>query len=373
MLIREERVLPSWRLWLASIGFWLLICSLSADHSYRAAVRAGRDAQWIQVWLEYAPWWMPWALITPLLIAATQRLAVEGQKYWLILLRIVLLTFATLLLYGVLALPFVALQTQGVLNWQALQASMALWISYSAWHMDFLVFMSVISAGYAWSYFKRAHSEEAHREALQRQLVQLELQSLRSQLNPHFLFNTLNTIAGLIRLDNKNSAIKALTELSAMLRKVLENQSNQMISLAEEMEFIQSYLNIQSMRFGDKLQLQIDVAPQCLVQEVPFMLLQPLVENAVQHGVQQETEQNLLQLHIGCDDGMLQIRLVNRVAEHESHHGFGIGLSNCHERLKRLYSQNYSLELTPLENGYVATELKLPLEATDEIESTDCR
>ena len=373
MLKSEQRHLPSWRLWLSSVAFWLLICTLSADHSYRAMVRAGRDAQWLYVWLDYAPWWLPWALLTPLLIAATQRLPVEGQKLWRVVLRVMVLMFCTLVLYGVMALPFVTIQTQGALNWQAIQAGIALWFSYSAWHMDFLVFISVICAGYAWSYFKRAHSEEAHSEALQRQLVQLELQTLRSQLNPHFLFNTLNTIAGLIRLDNKNTAIKALTELSAMLRKVLENQSNQMISLAEEMEFIQSYLSIQSMRFGEKLQLQIDVAAPCLVQEVPFMLLQPLVENAVQHGVQQDTEQNLLQLKVACENGQLQVRLVNRVADQEPHHGFGIGLSNCRERLKRLYPQGYSLELTRLDNGYVATELTLPLEANDETESTDCR
>ena len=360
------RILPSWQLWLGSAVFWLIICTFSADHSYRAMIRAERDVQWLNVWLEYAPWWLPWAIISPLLMAATQCLPVEGQKYWRILLRFVVLILITFVLYGVMALPFVALQTQGTLNWQTLQSGLNVWFSYGAWHMDFLVFASVVSAGYAWSYFKRAHSEEAQREALQRQLVQLELQSLKSQLNPHFLFNTLNSIAGLIRLDNKTSAIKALTELSVMLRKVLENQSNQMISLAEEIEFIQSYLTIQRLRFGEKLQISVNVEAQCLVQEIPFMLLQPLVENAVQHGVQQETEQNLLQLDVACRDGKLYFKLVNKVARHDAHHGFGIGLTNCRERLKRLYPAGYTLQLTQLDQGYFATELILPLELDDE-------
>lgn len=366
MLNQKTPILPSWQLWLGSLGFWLVICTLSADHSYRAIVRAGREAQWLHVWLDYAPWWLPWAVLTPLLLAATQRLPVEGKRWWLVLARVALLMLLTLLLYGAMALPFVTLQTQGVISFSAIKSGLAVWFGYSAWHMDFLVFISVISAGYAWSYFKRAHSEEANSEALKRQLVQLELQALRSQLNPHFLFNTLHTIAGLIRLDNKNSAIKALTELSLMLRKVLENQSNQMISLAEEMEFIQSYLNIQCMRFGDKLKLQITVSPQCQAQEIPFMLLQPLVENAVQHGVQQVTEPNLLQLDVRCQDGFLHVRLVNKVAQHDDHHGFGIGLSNCRARLNRLYPQGYCLQLSKLEQGYVATELKLPLESDDE-------
>jgi sensor histidine kinase YesM len=373
MLIRKSGLLPSWQLWLGSGIFWLMICTLSADHSYRAMIRAERDAQWLNVWLEYAPWWLPWALITPLLMAATQRLPVEGQNLFSVLLRFIALMLLTLMLYGIMALPFVTLQTQNALNWTALQSGISVWLGYSAWHMDLLVFVSILSAGYAWAYFKRAHSEEAHSEALQRQLVQLELQSLRSQLNPHFLFNTLNTIAGLIRLDNKPSAITALTELSMMLRKVLENQNCQMTSVAEEIEFVQSYLTIQRMRFGEKLQISVNVAANCNVQEIPFMLLQPLVENAVQHGVQQETERNMLELDLYCRDGNLFIRLVNKVAQHDAHHGFGIGLNNCRERLKRLYPTGYTFNLTALEQNYFATELILPLEHNYEVKSTDCR
>jgi sensor histidine kinase YesM len=373
MLRRKNGVLPSRSLWAGSVAFWLVICTMSADHSYRAMIRAERDVQWLNVWLDYAPWWLPWALITPLLMAATQRVPVEGQKLTTVLLRFLVLMVLTLFAYGVMALPFVTLQTQGALDWQALQSGIAVWLSYSAWHMDFLVFVSILSAGYAWSYFKRAHTEEAHSEALQRQLVQLELQSLRSQLNPHFLFNTLNTIAGLIRLDNKTSAITALTELSMMLRKVLENQSSQMTSVAEEIEFVQSYLTIQRMRFGEKLQIRVNVEPDCNVQEIPFMLLQPLVENAVQHGVQQETEQNTLQLDLYCRDGNLFVRLINKVAKNDSHNGFGIGLKNCRERLKRLYPNGFTFNLTALEQNYFATELILPLEQDDEIKSTDCR
>ena len=366
MFKTQSRTIPSWQLWLGSILFWLVICTMSADHSYRAMIRAGREVQWFNVWLDYAPWWLPWAVITPLLMAATQRLPVEGQKLSLVLLRFGALMLMTLVLYGVMALPFVTLQTQGALSWHDLKSGINVWLGYSAWHMDFLVFVSILSAGYAWSYFKRAHTEEAHSEALQRQLVQLELQALRSQLNPHFLFNTLNTIAGLIRLDHKSSAVTAITELSMMLRKVLENQSSQMISVAEEIEFVQSYLTIQRMRFGDKLHISVNVAPECNVQEIPFMLLQPLVENAVQHGVQQETEQNTLQLDLYCRKNNLFVRLINKVARHESHHGFGIGLNNCRERLKRLYPDGYSFNLTELEHGYFATELILPLEPHDE-------
>ena len=152
---------------------------------------------------------------------------------------------------------------------------------------------------------------EKLKRVLLEEKLSTEMAFLKSKINPHFLFNTLNTIASLIRLDDKRHAIKALSELSFMLRKVLENQRHQLISLEQEVEFIQSYLTIQKMRFSHKLKTSVNIDNECLPLEVPFMLLQPLVENAVQHGSQLESDENELKLSIYCRDNYLHVKLIN--------------------------------------------------------------
>nr|WP_241242338.1 histidine kinase [Thalassotalea sp. G2M2-11] len=227
-------------------------------------------------------------------------------------------------------------------------------------HIDFLVYLSVFGVGYAISYYNNAKKQADANQQLAKQLVEVELNSLRSQLNPHFLFNTLNTISSLISLDEKNTAVKALSELSAMLRKVLENQQTQLIPIRDELEFIHSYLSIQKMRFEEKLSLEINVNDKCTEDLIPFMLLQPLVENAVQHSSQLETDHNAVKLIIECDEQHILIRLINKFTHKDKHKGFGIGITNTKERLKKLYDENAQLTLTHLSDDYFETLVSLP-------------
>jgi LytS/YehU family sensor histidine kinase len=227
-------------------------------------------------------------------------------------------------------------------------------------HMDVLVYAAIASLGFTMSYYSRAKRQAVYNQQLNNQLLKVELQSLKSQLSPHFLFNTLNTISGLVRLEHKDNAVKALSELSLMFRKVLENQKKQLTSLSNEIEFINSYLAIQKMRFENKLAVEMDVSEESLNVQVPFMLLHTLVENAVQHGSQLESDQNLLKLVITTDGQVLSIRLVNKVAQHDNHKGFGIGLSNCKKRLHHIYGGNYTLICNDTDNSHFETILILP-------------
>jgi sensor histidine kinase YesM len=366
MLASLIKNLPGWRFWLGNILFWLLMNTYAADLGYRSMIHAGREVEWLATWFYYLGWWMPWAVVTPLVIAATRIVSLNWQKWRRTLWHLLLMTLGTLVLYLLLAVPMIALFELGSLSPGKLREAWTMLFKLSAWHFDLLTYIAVVSIGYITQYYDKARKEEARSESLLRQLVQLELQSLKSQLNPHFLFNTLNTIASLIRLDEKDKAVRALSELSLMLRKVLENQSNQLISLSQEMEFIQSYLTIQQMRFENKLETRVEVNPECLQMDVPFMLLQPLVENAVQHGSQLESDKNRLSLQVWCQPGELHVKLTNKVPKNDEHHGFGIGLKNCRERLTKLYHENYQLRLTELDNGYFETYLILPAGEEDD-------
>ncbi len=358
--------MPDWRFWLGNTLFWVLMNTYSADLSYRNMLRAERDVEWLDMWFYYLGWWMPWAIVAPLVVSATCIVPLNWQKWPRTLLQLTLMTLFALAVFVLLAVPMIAWFETGSVAFAKLIDAARMLFERSAWHFDLLVYIAVVSIGYITQYYDKARREEARSESLLRQLVQMELQSLKSQLNPHFLFNTLNTIASLIRLDEKDKAVKALSELSLMLRKVLENQSHQLISLEQEMEFIQSYLSIQQMRFETKLETQVEVSPDCLQMDVPFMLLQPLVENAVQHGSQLESDKNQLSLKVWCQPNELHVKLTNKVPQHDEHQGFGIGLKNCRDRLNKLYDDNYQLRLRELDNGYFETYLILPSGGEDD-------
>lgn len=354
-------LLPRWSFWLVNLLFWMLILSYSSEISYQRWLveRPDQAIKRIQIWLYYLPFWLPWGLLAPLLVAATRALSIERRYWHKALLGHFLLLAATFLFFNVIAVPLLAYFEYGSLSADDLQKAIQRILGNSAWHMDFIVYLSVLCIGYGLQYYQRAQNESKKNEQLHRQLVQMELQALKSQLNPHFLFNTLNTIASLIRLDNKDVALTALSELGHMLREVLENRNNQWVRLTKEIEFINSYLSIQKLRFKKKLITEICVEPDCLQCEIPFMLLQPLVENAVHHGSQLETDQNMLKLSISCSKDNLHINLINKMQGSDEHHGFGIGMRNTRERLSLLYDY-FELSTKALDGGYFEIDLILP-------------
>lgn len=351
---------PSRLFCLSNLLFWLVLNTIAADHSYRMRINFGRDADWHLVWLDFLPWWGNWAIVAPFVIAAVRTLDLQEHRHWLFALKNLGLMLVCMLLYWILTMLEVSWLENGALTWQGFVQTLDM-LLMSPMHMDLLVYIAVVSFAYTQHYYASSKKAGQRNQALQHQLLKVELQALKSQLSPHFLFNTLNTISGLVRLDSKSAAVDALNELSKMFRKVLENQTSQMTSLKQEMEFIRSYLFIQKMRFENKLDVSLNVDPDAMECPIPFMLLHTLVENAVQHGSQLQSDQNPLALGIESHEQEVCITLTNRICRNTSHKGFGIGLQNCHQRLKHLYPQG-SYQLTSAEQGedMFVTKLCLP-------------
>ncbi|MFC3093850.1 sensor histidine kinase [Alteromonas sediminis] len=334
--------------------------TFAAELTYRSG-RAANATSWLEVWLYYFPWWMPWALLTPLVIAYAQLIDRHKTSMFMFAWQHVMALLSVLVMYLFSGIAMNLILWNKELSQSSLKIQIENALTNSLWHIDFVVYLAILLAGYGLKSSRQAQLEKNRNAELSKQLVDIQLQSLKSQLNPHFLFNTLNTVASLVRLDRKDQAVDALNELSLMLRKVLENQSNQLIPLEQEIEFIQSFLTIQKMRFEDKLNTAVEVDFECLHEDIPFMLLQPLVENAVQHGSQLETDSNLLSLQVRCENGRLLVKLTNKVPQQDTHQGFGIGVKNCRERLRHLYHDDFTLTLTPIENGYFETFVSIPL------------
>ena len=159
---------------------------------------------------------------------------------------------------------------------------------------DLLVYGGVIGICYALDYYRKYRERELLATRLEAQLAQAQLDSLRMQLHPHFLFNTLNGIVGLVR-DNKNqAAVSMLVGLSDLLRHTLDHSARQEVELREELNFIKLYLSIQEMRFSDRLQIEFDIDPATTKAMVPNLILQPLTENALRHGIGRSADSGLV-------------------------------------------------------------------------------
>jgi hypothetical protein len=217
-------------------------------------------------------------------------------------------------------------------------------------HLSILIYLGVVGIKSAFSYYQKYRERELRASQLESRLAMSRLQVLRMQLHPHFLFNTLNAISELIYRD-PDSAERMITDLSDLLRLSFENLEVQEVPLRQELEFLGKYLEIEQMRFHDRLQVAMAIAPETLDASVPNMILQPIVENAIRHGIAPRSEGGHIRIGAERTNGSLELMVsddglglpfgdVENLEE-------GVGLSNTRRRLKHLYGPGHSFDLLP--------------------------
>jgi LytS/YehU family sensor histidine kinase len=202
-------------------------------------------------------------------------------------------------------------------------------------------------------------------------MAEARLDALRMELNPHFLFNTLNAISGLVRRRDYDEAVQVLARFGDLLRITLDREAEQTTSLAKELEFLRLYLDIERVRFHDRLEVEIDVDPSLLDVRVPTLILQPLVENAVRHGIARKPGAGSIHIEVRHTRAGLRLTVtdtgVGFGAEARLSRGDGVGLSNTHARLSQLYGASATLELAETEGGGATVTVNLPLADQDSI------
>jgi two-component system LytT family sensor kinase len=223
---------------------------------------------------------------------------------------------------------------------------------------DTLVYIAIVVAAHAYVSLKRVRRQEAEKYEYQQALAASELQALKMQLQPHFLFNTLHGIATLADEDPK-TARAMIIKLSNLLRAALDRDSSDLIPLESELKFAREYLDLEQMRFGSRLRIAWVVAPETYQLLVPQMILQPLVENAVQHGIASLREGGWLEVATGTNNGTLNIQVRNSAGDKPSS-GNGVGLRNVEARLKYLYSGDATLRAAVAEDRTFTASLVLP-------------
>ncbi len=212
--------------------------------------------------------------------------------------------------------------------------------------------------------FLHSRMQAQQKLEIERQLAQAQLKALQMQIEPHFLFNTLNAITSLMVLGRNKEAIKTMTHLNNILRTTLRRKSAEKVPFVEELRIVESYLAIQQVRFAGRLEVKIDVTPDALDGLVPCFLLQPLVENAIQHGIAPLEEGGLIETRVKRVGDMLwmEVRDNGRGPIGSGTKGHGIGMQNIRERLAYFYRDAYEFNaVAPVDGGYEVT-VQIPYE-----------
>ncbi len=347
--------------WLAFVGLWLLLSGVFASQLYLA----GYVTPWPRAFAAEAVYWFSWALLAPAVFWMCRRV---HRRHWTV--------YAVALLSGAIVaailqplIPQLLLSLQSWLHlcfgpceagppWFSPD-----WVTQTVRvaGVNLPVYAGVVLAWHAALYYRESRDRQYQAMQLESLLHRAQLQALRSQLNPHFLFNALHSIAELVH-ENPKLAETLIVRLGELLRQVLQSSASQEVTLAEELGFIRSYVEIEQMRLGERLQVTWNVDDRLLASRVPSLILQPLVENAIQHGIAASARGGALTITARSEDGslVLQVRDTGPGLSHTSgESGRGIGLSNTRLRLQQLYGERQQFELA--EEGGLVVNLRIPL------------
>ena len=353
--------------WLVYIAVWTFVALFLISQSVVRALYLQQSVSWkllLSVWLTDS---YLWALLAPLVWMLASRLPISRSSWR----HSVPAHLASSALIAVGEAGLFALVTTALgLRIRPTFAATFRMVLPGDFHLNVVFYWAILGIQHAFTVYRR--SQEREKEAtqmelraseLERQLVYSRLVALRMQLHPHFLFNTLNAIVVLVRQGKAKDADQMLTSLSDLLRRTLEEWEHQEVPLRTELEFLRLYLEIEQVRFQDRLSIDLSVDPSTLGALVPCFLLQPLVENAVHHGLARGSSGGKVTLRsrrIGptlefqiCDDGP-------GVLNTNDLQGNGVGLSNTRARLQQLYGTEQCLELErPADGGTTAT-IRIP-------------
>jgi len=235
------------------------------------------------------------------------------------------------------------------------------------WGFDLVIYWVIVAVSFAFDYYGKFREHELSAAELEKQLAQARLQALQMQLNPHFLFNSLHSISALMH-DDVERADSMIARLSDLLRAALESSDTQEVTLREELDLLKRYLAIEQIRFGDRLNVSIDAPPELLDARVPNLILQPLVENAIRHGIEPRARSGRIELRAQSSNGTLVLEVSDNGPGLPSSQPMneGIGLSNTRTRLRTLYGEAHGFELRQSPEGGLLVRLTIPIRIASE-------
>ena len=339
------------------VGVALLLTSIETSRYYIGNAVANTPAPWLRLFINTLPPWILLAALTPIPLVVARRFPIGRDTFG----RAFVVHLLSALAFAAAHLVALALYTA----WYSAPSTpfVSLLMKFSSlFAVNLMIYAAIVGVSHALRFSREARAKELAASQLQASLTETRLAALRGQLNPHFLFNTLNAISTMALKGDRDDVVKTLGYLGELLRVALDDQLPQEVTLAEELEFLDRYLDIQRTRLGDRLSVHQEIAPDTSDAMVPSMLLQPLVENAVTHGVARVPGPGTIWIRADRrrDELILQV-IDSGPGFHEgggsTNHATasstsGIGLSNTRARLSQLYGSNQTFVIdTDAERG----------------------
>ncbi|HYP26277.1 MAG TPA: histidine kinase [Blastocatellia bacterium] len=350
-----------WFRWGLITGIWTLFGLLFASQQYLATSRTTRPMAWYDALLLELSYAYLWALLTPLMLWLSRRFRIERARWYRSLL--IHIFFGTLIGFTMVAFHDLIYTAYFATPERPFSLARMVRLAYSFFDYGMMTYWVILLVDNGLDYYRRYREGELRASQLEAMLAQAQLQALKMQLQPHFLFNTLHSISALLYKD-VDAADKMIARLGDFLRITLENSGNQEVSLQEEIEFLKCYLEIERIRFQDRLKVQMDIEPQALQARLPNLILQPLVENAIKHGISAHAGPGRIRIHASRRDGSLQVEVTDNGPGLQERAGGsfkeGLGLANTQARLEHLYGSDHRLDMANAPLGGLTVILEIP-------------
>ncbi len=361
-----------WVRW--SVGFvvWTMLGLSFAVRSYLTALQNNANVSWKGTLSAYLIDFYLWGLLSPLIFILAKRF-----ELWRHLPR-------NFFIHGILSavFSFVVLSIAAVAIWYLgypnllrtatlfdLYRSTALSAFYL--HTGLTIYWTTLIVAHASHYYRGLRQQETKAAHLATQLAQAQLRALEMQIHPHFLFNTLNSIAALLHKDVE-AADLMIARLGDFLRLTLKRSDDQTINFGEELEFLKCYLDIERIRFHDRLVVEMDVEPKALEVKVPNLILQPIVENAIRHGIAKQTNSGRIAIRAFMEEERLIMQVEDNgpglTPNGDSASSGGIGLNNSRARLEQFYGDDFRMEIANSAGHGVIVTVDIPATSETTIE-----
>jgi signal transduction histidine kinase len=363
----QQETVPARSRWPWIVAIWGSLGLFDAVQTVIGMHAMGMHHAWASLFVKLFLGWLPWALATPVIIRTGLRHPASD----------------------VVRRPFAALAPHAA-TWSAVMLATNAWCAALTWALNpwtpelprapfgqlfaqglyerllpsLVLYAFVLVAGHLVDSRARVARQRLDAARLSEALAQAQLEALRHQIEPHFLFNALNAVSGLVREGENARAVEALARISDFLRRVLQESGEQETTLAEELRFATMYLGIQELRFADRLHVRVEIAPGLEHAVVPRLILQPLVENAVKHGISRRAQAGTVAIAAARDEARLVLSVYNdgpSVAANDPGEGTGLGLANVRERLERLHGGAAALAVDNVGTQGVRVSIAMPL------------
>lgn len=357
--------------WLAIWGIWTLFALFFTSQTFlQQQLFPNPPSFWKILSWQLSSGWV-WFCFMPVILWLIKKFPLDNGNWWknvpLHLVFSIVISLCQLSI-DAFVLPKLGYGPTGQTDFESYWDAYKIFLMANI-HFGIGIYWGALGINHTIKYYQKFRERELKTSQLEARLAQSRLQVLKFQLQPHFLFNTLNTISELI-YKNPEAAERMVTDLSDLLRLSLEKLEVQEVSLQQELDFLNKYVEIEQIRFHDRLTIEMNVAPETLDAKVPNMILQPLVENAIKHGIAPLSQGGTIKVGATRQNGSLLLSVsdngvglknidISEIPE-------GVGLKNTKSRLKHLYGVEHKFEILPISDGGVTLNLTIPFQTVNE-------